>query len=239
MYLLGARRHDLLAVLPGGGTVAEIGVAEGEFSEAILETAKPARLHLIDPWQHQKREDYQRDAENVVQPTQDDRYARILAGHAEAIAEGRIVVHRAFSGDVANDFADGYFDWVFIDGLHTFDGCLSDLRGYAPKVKDDGFIVGHDYANHPKAKHDDFGVVEAVNQFLAETGYAFVALTHEEFPTYVIAKAPDGERCQTFIAEALRRLPVMAQIVDAENKAYRQIVALFSDGTKKIIFSFE
>jgi len=239
MYLLGATRHDLLEFLPGGGTVAEIGVAEGEFSEAIIAVAKPARLHLIDPWRHQDREDYRRDAENVAQPTHDERYARILAGHAEAIGDGRVVVHRAFSGDAVSDFADGYFDWVFIDGLHTFDGCLSDLSGYAPKVKDDGFIVGHDYANHPKAEHDDFGVVAAVNQFLAETGYAFVALTNEEYPTYVIAKEPDSERCRTFVAEMLHRLAVMAEIVDAENKAYRQIVALFSDGTKKTIFSFE
>jgi hypothetical protein len=43
-------REVLLERLPQGGIVAEVGVAEGEFSRAILQRNRPRRLHLIDLW---------------------------------------------------------------------------------------------------------------------------------------------------------------------------------------------
>jgi hypothetical protein len=41
-------RTDLLARLPKGGVVAELGVLHGAFSREILAIVQPDRLHLID-----------------------------------------------------------------------------------------------------------------------------------------------------------------------------------------------
>ena len=45
-------RGRLLDKMPKGGTAAEIGVWEGQFSRRILEICAPDRLHLIDPWMY-------------------------------------------------------------------------------------------------------------------------------------------------------------------------------------------
>src|SRR5579863_9495292 len=65
MLLCAINRNQLLHFLPKGGEGAEIGVAKGEFSEALLGTVQPRKLHLIDPWEHQEREDYAHDGNNV------------------------------------------------------------------------------------------------------------------------------------------------------------------------------
>lgn len=43
-------REKLVGFLPPGGIGAEIGVAQGEFAQVLLEQTKSVRLHLIDPW---------------------------------------------------------------------------------------------------------------------------------------------------------------------------------------------
>jgi predicted O-methyltransferase YrrM len=43
------------------------------------------------------------------------------------------------------NFADGSIDLLFIDGDHSYEGCLADLSHWYPKVKPDGVILGHDY----------------------------------------------------------------------------------------------
>ena len=60
-------------------------------------------------------------------------------------------------------------------------------------MKDDGLLCGHDFAAHASARAAKYGVVEAVQTFVKETGFELAALTVEQFPTYVVAKAPHGE----------------------------------------------
>lgn len=34
---------------------------------------------------------------------------------------------------------------VFIDGEHSFEDCLADIKNWLPKVRPGGYIGGHDY----------------------------------------------------------------------------------------------
>src|SRR4051812_43834381 len=43
-------RAELLALLPHGGVVAEVGVAFGEFSRQIMDVCAPRTLYLVDLW---------------------------------------------------------------------------------------------------------------------------------------------------------------------------------------------
>jgi hypothetical protein len=61
MYIAFTNRISLLSLLPKFGRVAEIGVAEGEFSQEILARTTPKHLHLIDPWVHQEVPGYPLD----------------------------------------------------------------------------------------------------------------------------------------------------------------------------------
>jgi cephalosporin hydroxylase len=55
---------------------------------------------------------------------------------------------------------DGACYMVFIDGDHSFEGCMSDIRTFLPKVMRGGIIAGHDYFVYPgvrQAVHQAFG----------------------------------------------------------------------------------
>jgi hypothetical protein len=152
------------------------------------------------------------------------------------IDAGTITIHRKYSAHAVESFDDQQFDWVYVDGLHTQEAVAEDLRCYAPKVKHDGFICGHDYTNHAAAQHMRFGVIEAVNEFVRETPYTFLALTLEPFPTFVLSAEPDSERCQEFMIYATHALDIALEVEGFEDKNFTQVMAEFSDG-KKILIS--
>jgi predicted O-methyltransferase YrrM len=65
------------------------------------------------------------------------------------------------SDDAAKILSNDYFDFIYIDGLHTYDGVKTDIKNYLPMVKKGGVIGGHDYTN--KLPHL-VGVYKAVNE---------------------------------------------------------------------------
>jgi hypothetical protein len=202
----------LLQFLPHGGEVAEIGVANGDFSQDILTQTAPARLHLIDPWEHQDRADYTPDLNNVSEREQNERFESVLARFRAQIDGGIVNVHRDYSADASIFFGNGQLDWIYVDGMHTAEAAYDDLVTYAPKLKPDGFIVGHDYTNHVQAQKWNFGVVAAVNKFVLEFGYEFVALTVEAFPTYVLT---GSKQAAHRLREVLiRNVPYVVEIRD-------------------------
>ena len=51
-------RTEMLRRMPKNGRVAEVGVANGDFSRQILDIFQPMELHLIDPWIDESVADY-------------------------------------------------------------------------------------------------------------------------------------------------------------------------------------
>jgi hypothetical protein len=135
MLLCPITRSRMLDFLPEGGEMAEIGVAEGDFSSEILAHVHPRKLHLIDPWEHQERADYEPDPNNVSVQQQGDRFDAVLARFKQEIASGVVAVHREYSAAAAGKFGAGQLDWVYIDGMHTAAAAYDDLISYAPKVR--------------------------------------------------------------------------------------------------------
>lgn len=115
---------------------AEIGVWKGDFSSQILKH-NPSELHLIDPWIHQ---DYKKMWYSIEQEKMDVIYSNVCKRFE---IDSRVKIHRKFSTDVT--FHKEYFDWVYIDGNHTYPMVLKDLEFYFPLVKPGGFLCGDDY----------------------------------------------------------------------------------------------
>ncbi|HEY3917063.1 MAG TPA: class I SAM-dependent methyltransferase [Stellaceae bacterium] len=238
MLLCSLVREDLLRLLPKGGEVAEIGVAQGEFSRAILANASPRKLHLIDPWEHQEREDYQSDGNNAEANEQERRHQAVCAQFSKAVQAGQVEIHRAYSAAAAQKFTAAQFDWIYIDGLHSYDGVKSDLQHYKDKVKPDGLILGHDYANHWRAQQMNFGVVEAVNEFTKSEGFEFVALAHDLFPTYVLARNAEAPVIQTLIANLLLCVPGVVELPEFPAKGIYQQKIIDVSGNLRVFPSF-
>ncbi|MCC7168041.1 MAG: class I SAM-dependent methyltransferase [Rhodospirillales bacterium] len=184
-FLLDLTREGLLDLIDKDKRFAEIGVAEGTFSREILARARPSSLLLIDPWRHQPDFDYGRDISNAGQGDQD---ARFLAVCREFDRPG-VTVLRATSQDAARHLGDGDVDYLYLDARHTLDDVTADLEAWWPKLAPDGLLMGHDYANHSEARKLGFAVVEAVNAFVARKGCPFVGITHELYPSFVLAKS--------------------------------------------------
>ena len=161
-----------------------------------------------------------------------------MARFAASTQAGIVTIERGLSVELAPRFPDGYFDWVYIDAMHTREAVLADLRAFAPKVKPHGFVLGHDYANHAEAMAMGFGVVEAVNEFVRESGYPLIALTNGYYPTYAIAKAPQSPACQGLIGAVAAQLPVTVDIAWPEHKQYKQTVIEFGPNNRRVITTF-
>lgn len=234
MMICPITREQLLAILPRDGAVAEIGVAKGAFSESILSVCNPRKLFLIDPWARQERDDYQNDESNAPQEEQDRRYQEVRAKFSDQIAAGRVSVIRDYSASAARDIPDGSLDWVYVDGLHSRQAVLEDLWSYYPKVTDDGLIVGHDFANHQTAESMGFGVVQAVEQFVGQSGCRMLAVTNEIYPTFVLAKNPDGPTAARVLQAICYAVPNLVEVPDWRGH-FRQRLIRVGDRTRVIL----
>jgi len=133
-----------LFTLPRGAVAAEIGVWAGGFSRRIVQLRQPAELHLIDPWQFMPQFPQRMYGGTVAASQSDmdrlyDDVRRRFAGSAS------VKIHRRGSPDAASEFADGYFDWIYLDGDHSREAVLTDLVAWFPKLKPSGMMVCDDY----------------------------------------------------------------------------------------------
>lgn len=171
---LNVKRKQLLEQMPTGGVCAEIGVWEGDFSARILEINKPRLLHLVDPWRYESDEVY-KDAwyggkKAINQEQMDAVYDRVTKRFATQVRAGTVVIHRSASSEAVSAFADGYFDWIYIDGNHLYEFVKLDLELWRPKVKPGGYITGDDYTDREDLWYRG-GVKKAVDDFASRNNY--------------------------------------------------------------------
>ena len=171
-----ANREALLKLLPKNGVVAELGVNKGEFSAKILALSHPAILHLVDMWgpigkqqKLQKQVEWQFASEINVQ---------------------KVVLHVGSSTAMAAQFADHYFDWIYIDTDHSYITTKAELEKYAPKMKPNGIISGHDFTIGNWNGSVKYGVIEAVYEFCVLYNWEIIYLTMEqnEHPSFAIRR---------------------------------------------------
>jgi hypothetical protein len=158
-------RKAFLELMPHASVVAEIGVAEGEFSAQILSITGPRELHLVDSWANDRR--YLDLGQQVT-----DKFAA-------PIAAGQVIIHHGLSTDVLPQLPAAYFDWVYLDTGHELELTNRELELCRRIVKPDGWIAGHDYVTGSWVEWYRYGVIEAVNAFCVQYDWELVYLTHE------------------------------------------------------------
>ncbi len=161
-------RAFLAEELPKATVGAEVGVFSGDFSAHLLRVVEPQRLHLIDPWvsvDDQLRRWSLYGAGVRSQADMDQLDAGVVSRFAGQIAGGRVVVHRAPSHAALAAMPDRSLDWIYIDGDHSYEAVIADLRLSLAKVRPGGFICGDDYLPGGWWRG---GVIRAVHEFLHE-----------------------------------------------------------------------
>jgi hypothetical protein len=162
-------RRRALAIAPRHGICAEIGVWKGDFSQRVLETVLPKELHLVDPWVFMPSLPT-RWYGGAVAKNQADMDAIMQAVMDRFAAHPEVVITRQASPAAAARFSDRYFDWIYVDGDHSYDPVLNDLEAWHPKVKPHGFICLDDYEF--RDEHGQKSVQAAIDSFLKQTAVA-------------------------------------------------------------------
>lgn len=70
------------------------------------------------------------------------------------------------SVSAASKFPDEYFGFIYIDAGHSYNDVYNDLIAWYPKLKSGGFLVGDDYAIMYNPTEGEYGVVQAVEDFV-------------------------------------------------------------------------
>jgi hypothetical protein len=131
----------------------EIGTSEGFSTDYLLRTIPSLRLFGIDPYVQYVDWD-------KVNKKQEDEKEMFFYKVGPYMNEGRYTHLLMTSDEGVNKFKDSSLDFVFLDGLHTYEQVLKDCENYYEKVKSGGVLCGHDYNMIPDVKKavDEFSL---------------------------------------------------------------------------------
>lgn len=136
---------------------AEVGVAEGNYSEILLKANSECELLLVDPWHHysdnpqgKSKERHEFAYNETVRKTAPYPNVRLYPDTSMAAIEAA---------------RHDSLDFVYIDGNHLFDYVMEDLIGWSKCVRSGGIISGDDYYALDQKRWTGGGVVEAVQAY--------------------------------------------------------------------------
>lgn len=128
-----------------GDVFVEVGCFYGRsvihLAEAIKKSGKDIKIICVDLW-GEVMDEKPFDGEPV--------YQHFLENTKSY--EDIITVIRGCSWEVAEQFEDGSFAFVFIDADHTYDSVVKDLQAWTKKVRSGGVVAGHDFFHQPIKK---------------------------------------------------------------------------------------
>lgn len=130
--------------------IVEAGAWKGRGTNVIAEGAPNAQIWSVDTWAGSASE---LDSTNWM-AKQEDVYSQFLQNTAKF---NNIIPIRKPSLEAVDDFQDNSLCCVFIDMSHEYNDVVADILAWAPKVRQNGMICGHDYMHGTWQK-----VVEAV-----------------------------------------------------------------------------
>jgi predicted O-methyltransferase YrrM len=124
--------HWLALQVPPGCTAVEIGSFKGKSSAYIASGLAPsARLACVDVW------------ENRAMPYDPPEDVLPEFQRNTTLYRDKIDTYRGLSADVARNWKSR-IDLLFIDGDHSYEGCLGDIDAWLPHVRPGGWVAFHD-----------------------------------------------------------------------------------------------
>jgi hypothetical protein len=120
-------------------TFVEIGVHKGDNSSEFLAELPIKQAWLVDPWSETSPAGYN----DNTQADWDALHASVTKRYA---AYDNVEILRMMSAEAA-PLVPNDLDLVYIDGDHSYEGIVTDLQCWYPKVREGGILSGDDYTN--------------------------------------------------------------------------------------------
>ena len=167
-----------LAVSIRAETIVEIGRYRGASTFALASALKFLKIGWKEPPEAHQRPgiDYNRLEDSAIDrrlysiekfPLPEVRALIEDTGLSEFVG----FVDRASREVRHEDLENRKVDLLFIDGDHTFDGCMADVRRYMPMVREGGLIILHDVYGWYDAAGNNGSPVSKVCDILKSEGY--------------------------------------------------------------------
>jgi hypothetical protein len=105
-------------------------------AEKIKESGKNIELHVLDTFKSMPSGEYKEGK---------DFFDEFKSNIKSCGVDDIIVIHRGDSLNYHINFEKNYFDFIYIDGNHTYEYVKSDIENFLPKLKNNRNLAGHDY----------------------------------------------------------------------------------------------
>jgi len=164
--------------------ILEIGVFKGEFLHYIEKNCNWGSIDAVDLFEGTTCSG-DVNGNNVVSYDVGISYLELLEKYKEM---PNIKIHKTNSIHFLQNQADNTYDIIYIDGDHSYKGVKADLTNAFKKIKNGGYIMGHDYEmNMTKAKNNyNFGVKQAVDEFCTTYNQAIISKALDGCVSYCI-----------------------------------------------------
>lgn len=132
--------YSLAQQVPDGGVIVEIGGEFGMSSSLFCKGAREGvRISTVDLFPGELLIHHRA---NLAEAGLSGRSEQIRGHSADVLEEMGYILPSEFSGVET----DGAIDLLFIDGDHSYEGVLADLKNWTPFVRMGGVVVLHDVA---------------------------------------------------------------------------------------------
>ncbi|NQZ70092.1 MAG: class I SAM-dependent methyltransferase [Lentisphaeria bacterium] len=174
-------RHSILAMLPKNAIVAEIGVLGGDWSDKIIKNTTPEKLVLIDTF-------CSNDYPHLKRFTKNSHFDFINS----KFSTPSIDIRKGLSWECLSEFEENTFDWIYVDAAHDYKSVKKDLVEVHRVLKPNGYIIMNDYIMHDHIMKEDYGVVQATNEFMLDNNFEMLcfALHPDMFCDVLIKEIP-------------------------------------------------
>lgn len=155
----------------------ELGVFAGDFSKKLMNT-NPSLLYLVDLFEGtQTSGDVGYEDVGVKTANLNEIYTQLCEEYSN---HPSVRVVKSDSTEFLSGVSNEYFDFVYIDGDHSYQGVIRDITSAYPKIKRGGYIMGHDYCP------TFYGVMQAVDEFCLNNNLQICATTTCRYPSFCI-----------------------------------------------------
>jgi hypothetical protein len=110
----------------------EIGCWKGRSFSSVIDILirnSYNNIYVVDHWRHDEIDLFQTFSNNLKELGFEDKYQAIIQDSVPA----------------STLFDNNYFDVIFLDADHRYEGFKNDVLSWYPKLKSGGTICGHDY----------------------------------------------------------------------------------------------
>lgn len=141
--------EPLLKILPNGIEMLELGSYAGESTEQFLSSNKINKLYAVDFWKNGYDDSVDKASSwcdmKIVENEFDKRMEKFL---------DRLIKMKMPSREAREVLKDKKFDFIYLDGNHTYSFIKEDITEWIKFVKPGGILAGHDYGVpvHPGVK---------------------------------------------------------------------------------------